>query len=157
MGVQLDHRLRGERRQAATLTPKAADATVADALLTEIGPAMTKTTTRVLAGVAVAVLAAAGVAAVVHYRQGQTPHPDERAHLDELEARMYDVEEPAKDVAPTHVGRVLRDLNRNQGISVARLRQWIAHLRHGTLSPEQAAVAESDFDALEREADQRGA
>ncbi len=32
---------------------------------------MTKTTTRVLAGVAVAALAAAGVAAVVRYRQGR--------------------------------------------------------------------------------------
>lgn len=118
---------------------------------------MTKTTTRVLAGVAVAVLAAAGVAAVVGYRQGQTPHPDERAQLDELEVRLHDVEEPDKNIAPTHVGRVFQDLHRNQGISVARLRLWIARLRQGTLSPEQADMAESDFDALEREADQRGA
>lgn len=36
---------------------------------------MTKTTTKVLAGVAVAALAAAGVAAVIRYRQGQQPHP----------------------------------------------------------------------------------
>lgn len=118
---------------------------------------MTKTTTRVLAGVAVAALAAAGVAAVVRYRQGQTPDPDERAHLDELEARLHDMQEPSKDVAATPVGRVLADLHRNQGISVAQLRQWIARLRRGTLSPEQAGVAESDFDALEREANQRGA
>lgn len=118
---------------------------------------MTKTTTRVLAGVAVAALAAAGVAAVVRYRQGQKPHPDERAHLDELEARLYEVEEPDKSTTPTHVGRVIDNLRRNQGISVARLRQWITGLRHGTLSPEQATVAESDFDALEREADQGGA
>jgi hypothetical protein len=132
-------------------------AQVVDAVLTEIGAAMTKTTTRVLAGVAVAALAAAGVAAVVRYRQGQTPHPDERAQLDELEARLHDVEESDKNVAPTHVGRVLQDLERNRGISVARLRQWIVRLRHGALSPEQADIAESDFDALEREADQRGA
>jgi hypothetical protein len=118
---------------------------------------MTKTTTRVLAGVAVAALAAAGAAAVVHYRQGQAPDPDESAHLDELEARLHDVGEPHKDVVATPVGRVLADLHRNQAISVAQLRQWIARLRHGTLSPEQAGVAESDFDALEREADQRGA
>jgi hypothetical protein len=118
---------------------------------------MTKTTTRVLAGVAVAALAAAGAAAVVRYRQGQTPHPDERAHLDELEARLQEVEEPDKNGARAHVDRVFDDLHRNQGISVARLRQWIARLRHGTLSPEQTTVAESDFDALEREADQRGA
>jgi hypothetical protein len=117
---------------------------------------MTKTTTRVLAGVAVAALAAAGVAAVVRYRQGQTPHPDEDAHLDELEARLHEAEEPDEKV-PAHVGRVLNDLDRNQGIPVARLRQWIARLRRGTLSPEQATMAESDFDALEREADQRGA
>jgi hypothetical protein len=52
---------------------------------------------------------------------------------------------------------LLADLHRNQGISVAQLRQWITRLRRGTLSPEQAGVAESDFDALEREADQRGA
>lgn len=117
---------------------------------------MTKTTTRVLAGVAVAALAAAGVAAVVRYRQGQKPHPDERAHLDELEARLYEVEEP-DNTTPTRVGRVIDNLQRHQGISVARLRQWITGLRHETLSPEQATVAESDFDALEREADQGGA
>jgi len=118
---------------------------------------MAKATTRVLAGVAVAALAAAGVAAVMRYRQGQKPHPDERAHLDELEARLDEVEEPNKNAPPTRVGRVVQNLQRNQGISVARLRQWITGLRHETLSPEQATVAESDFDALEREADQRGA
>ena len=109
-----------------------------------------------LAGVAVAALAAAGVAAVVRYRQGQNPQPDERAQLDELDARLLQVEEPAADGPPTRVGRVLQDLHRSQGIPVARLRQWIARLQRGTLSPEQATVAESDFDALEREADQRG-
>jgi hypothetical protein len=118
---------------------------------------MSKTTTRVLAGVAVAALAAAGVAAVMHYRQGHKPHPDERAHLDELEARLHEIEEPDKSQPPSRVSRVVQNLERNQGISVARLRRWIAGLRHGTLSPEQAAVAESDFDALEREAEQGGA
>ena len=118
---------------------------------------MTKTTTRVLAGVAVAALAAAGVAAVIRYRQGQQPHPDERAHLDELETRLSEVEEPDKSIPPTRVGRIVEDLQRNQGISVARLRRWITGLRHGTLSPEQATVAESDFDSLERQADQHDA
>jgi hypothetical protein len=118
---------------------------------------MAKTTTRVLAGVAVAALAAAGVAAVVRYRQGQKPDPDERAQLDELEARLHEAEEPDKNLPPTRVGRVIENLQRNQDISVARLRRWITGLRHGTLSPEQATVAESDFDALEREADQGGA
>lgn len=89
--------------------------------------------------------------------RGQQPDPDERAHLDELEARLHEVEEPDKDIPPAGVGRVVEDLQRNQDISVARLRQRIAGLRHGTLSPEQATVAESDFDALEREADRRGA
>lgn len=117
---------------------------------------MTKTTTRVMAGVAVAALAAAGVAAVIRYRQGQKPDPDERVHLDELEARLNEVEEPDKGTQPTRVGRVVENLQRNQDISVARLRQWITGLRHGTLSPEQTTVAESDFDALEREADQGG-
>ena len=118
---------------------------------------MTKTTTRVLAGVAVAALATAGAAAVIRYRQGQQPDPDERAHLDELEARLYEVEEPDKDSPPSRAGRIVERLQRDQGISVARLRQWITGLRHGTLSPEQAIVAESDFEALEREADQGGA
>lgn len=118
---------------------------------------MTKTTTRVLAGVAVGALAAAAVTAIVRYRQGQTPHPDEGAHLDELEARLRDVEEPNTSAPPTQVGRVIQDLRRNQDISVARLRRWIVGIRHGTLSPEQANMAENDFDALEREADQRGA
>jgi hypothetical protein len=118
---------------------------------------MRKTTTGVLAGVAVAALAAAGVAAVIRYRQGQNPDPDEHAHLDELEVRLSEVVESSTSGPPTRVGRVVDNLQRNHGISAARLRQWIAGLRHGTLSPEQAAVAESDFDALEREADQGGA
>jgi hypothetical protein len=116
-----------------------------------------KTTTRMLAGVAVTALAAAGVTSVVHYRQGQQPDPDERAHLDELEARLSEVEQPDKNLPPTRVDRVIEKLQRNQGISAARLRQWIIGLRHGTLSTEQAAMAESDFGALEREADQGGA
>jgi hypothetical protein len=130
---------------------------VVNALLKQRGAAMTKTTTRVLAGVAVAALAAAGVAAVMRYRLGQKPHPDERAHLDELEARLDEVEVPDENISQTRVGRVVENLQRNQGISVARLRQWITGLRHETLSPEQATVAESDFDALEREADKGGA
>jgi hypothetical protein len=117
---------------------------------------MTKTTTRVLAGVAVAALAAAGVAAVIRYRQGEKPHPDEHAHLDELEARLSEVDGPARDTVPTRVVRVVEKLQRDQGISLQRLRQWITGLRHGTLSPDQATVAEADFDALEREAEQGG-
>ena len=117
---------------------------------------MTKTTTRVLAGVAVAALASAGVAAVMRYRQGHKPDADERAHLDELEARLDEVEAPDKSVPPSSVGRVVGRLQRDQGISVARLRRWITGLRHGTLSHEQATVAESDFDALEREAARGG-
>src|SRR4029450_12732080 len=111
---------------------------------------MRKTTTGVLAGVAVAALAAAGVAAVIRYRQGQKPDPDEHAHLDELQARLDEVQEPDQAAPPTRVGRVIENLQRNQGISVTRLRQWITGLRHGTLRPEQATVAESAFGGPER-------
>ncbi|HEY3007873.1 MAG TPA: hypothetical protein VGJ63_07380 [Micromonosporaceae bacterium] len=117
---------------------------------------MTKTTTKVIAGVAVAALAAAGAAAVVNYRRGLKPDPEQRARLDELDARLDGAEEPGSDTHPDGVGRILTSLQRNQGISVRRLRTWITGMRHGTLSPEQAIVAESDFDALEREADQGG-
>jgi hypothetical protein len=117
---------------------------------------MPKATTTVLAGVAVAALAAAAVAAVMRYRQGQQPHPGEPAQLDALAARLHEIEEPDKNLPPTGVGRVLQNLQRNQGISAAQLRQWLARLRQRTLSPEQANVAESDFDLLEREADQGG-
>jgi hypothetical protein len=110
----------------------------------------------VLAGVAVAALATAGVAAVIRYRQGLKPDPKERAHLDELDTRLSEVEEPDKNLPSTSVGRAVERLQRDQGISAARLRQWITGLRHETLSPEQAIVAESDFEALEREADQGG-
>ena len=116
---------------------------------------MTKKT-RVLAGVAVATLAAAGVAAVLRYRQGHKPDPEEHASLEELEARLSETEEHEQGAPPNHVRRIIDVLQRNQGITVARLRQWIAGIRHGTLSAEQSAIAESDFDALEREADQRG-
>jgi hypothetical protein len=47
---------------------------------------VTRKTTKVLAGVAVTALAAAGVAAVVNHRRGQRPDPEECAHLDELDA-----------------------------------------------------------------------
>jgi hypothetical protein len=117
---------------------------------------VTRTTTKVLASVAVAALAAAGVAAVVNYRRGQKPDPEEHAHLDELDARLDVAEEPGSDTAPGRIGRILDNLQRNQGISVGRLRTWISGVRRGTLTPEQATVAESDFGALEREADQGG-
>ena len=118
---------------------------------------MSKTTARVLAGVAVAALAGAGVAAVIRYRQGHQPPPDEADHLDELDVRLSELETADKDAAPSRLSRIVQNLERNQGISPARLRRWITGLRKGTLSPEQATAAESDFDALEREADQGGA
>jgi len=115
-----------------------------------------RTTTKVLAGVAVTALAAAGVAAVVNYRRGQQPDPAEHAHLDELDARLRVADEPDPATPPGRIARILDNLQRNQGISVGRLRGWIAGMRQGTLSDEQATLAESDFDALEREADQGG-
>jgi hypothetical protein len=117
---------------------------------------VTRTTTKVLAGVAVATLAAAGVAAVVKYRQGHRPDPDEQAYLDELDTRLNASEGPGNDTPPGRLERLLGGLQRNQDISVRRLRSWIAGVRQGTLSPEQAIVAESDFDSLEREAHQGG-
>jgi hypothetical protein len=116
---------------------------------------VTRTTTKVLAGVAVAALAAAAVAAIVNHRQGRKPDPDGRAHLDELAARLSEAEKPGSDNRVGRVGRILDSLQRNHDISVRRLLSWITGMRQGTLSPEQAIVAESDFDTLEREA-QRG-
>lgn len=117
---------------------------------------MTRTTTKVLARVAIAVLAAAGVAAVVNLRRGQEPGPEQRAQLDELDARLSVAEHPDSGTQPGGVGRMFESLQRNRGISVGRLRTWIAGMRQGTLSNEQAIVAESDLGALEREADQGG-
>jgi hypothetical protein len=110
----------------------------------------------VLAGVAVAALAAAGVAAIVNYRQGRRPDPEQRAYLEELDARLEGAERPGGDTPPGRLGHILETLQRNRGVSVGRLRSWIHGVRGRTLSPEQAAVAESDFDALERDADQGG-
>lgn len=112
--------------------------------------------TKVLAGVAVAALAAAGVAAVVNYRQGRRPDPEQRAYLEELDARLEAAEGPGTDAQPGRLGRILDTLQRNRGVSVRRLRSWINGVRQGTLSPEQATVAESDLDALERDAAQSG-
>ena len=117
---------------------------------------MTRTTTKVLAGVAVATLAAAGVAAVVNSRRGRKPDPYERAYMDELDARLKMAGKPGSGAQPSRIWRTLDSLQRNQGISVGRLRSWIAGVRQGTLSPEQAIGAENDFGALEREADQGG-
>jgi hypothetical protein len=118
---------------------------------------LAKTTGKVLAGVAVAVLAGAGVAAVIRYRQGHQLPEEEADHLEELDARLSEIETAEKGVTPSRLGKIVQNLERNQGISVARLRRWITGLRKGELSEEQATAAESDFDALEREADQGGA
>lgn len=112
--------------------------------------------TKVLAGVAVAALAAAGVAAVVNYRQGRRPDPQQRAYLEELDARLEAANGPSTDAQPGRLGRILDTLQRNRGVSARLLRSWINGVRRGTLSPEQATVAESDFEALERDADQGG-
>lgn len=117
---------------------------------------MARTTTKVLAGVAVAALAAAAVAAVVKYRRGQHLEPDEHALLDELDTRLKEADEPGSHTAPAGIGRVLEKLRRNRDVSVGRLRSWIAGVRRGSLSPAQAIVAESDFEVFEREADQGG-
>ena len=117
---------------------------------------MAKSTTKVLAGVAVAVLAAAGAAAVVNYRLGRRPDPEQRAQLEELDVRLEAVGRPDGDTPPGRLGHILDALQRNRGVSVGRLRNWINGMRTGTLSPEQATLAESDFDALERDADQGG-
>ena len=115
----------------------------------------TRTTKGVLAGVGIAALAAISVTAVVRYRLGQKPSPDERAGLDELATRL-DEADGSEDTPLGGVGRILGTLHRTQGLSVARLRQWIVGVREGTLTPEQATVAESDLGMLEREADQVG-
>ena len=117
---------------------------------------MTGTTKGVLAGVAVAALATAAVAAVVRYRQEQRPDPHERAHLDELETRLDDLQAPDRSFPASGLGRVVERLERSHGVSVAHLRQWITGVRHETLTPEQATAAESDFVALERATDQGG-
>jgi hypothetical protein len=118
---------------------------------------MKRSTTTVLAGVAIATLAAAGAAAVVNYRRGHYPDPEQRAQLDELDARLRVAEAPGSGASPSRTGRVLDSLRRNHGIPVSRLRSWITGVTQGTLSPEQSTVAESDFDTLERQADQSGA
>jgi len=118
--------------------------------------AVTRTTKGVLASVAVAALATAALAAVVRYRQEQRPDPHERAHLDELDSRLVEVQEPGRNGPAGGLGRVVERLERSQGISVARLRRWIAGVRHETLTPEQTTAAESDFGALERETAQDG-
>jgi hypothetical protein len=116
----------------------------------------TRTTRGVLAGVGVAALAAACVAAVVRYRLGQKPTPEDRAGLDELATRLNEADGLDTKAAHGGVGRMLGTLQRTQGLSLARLRQWISGVREGTLTPEQAIVAESDLGILEREADQVG-
>ncbi len=113
-------------------------------------------TTGVLAGVALAVLAGAGVAAAVNHRRGRQPDPDEHASLAELDARLGAHQKAGLDVPPDRVWRILDGLQRNRGISVQRLRAWITGVREGVLSAEQAIAAESDFGSLERDADQGG-
>jgi hypothetical protein len=110
--------------------------------------------TKVIAGVAVATLAAAAVAAVVDYRRGQRLDPHQRVSLNELDARLEVAEGRGGSTPPDRLGRILDRLQRDRGISVGRLRSWITGVRQGTLSPEQATAAESDFDSLERKLDQ---
>jgi hypothetical protein len=108
----------------------------------------------VLTGVALAALAAAAVAAAVNHRRGMRPDSDEHAHLDELDVRLSAAQQPG--TTQNGMARLLDGLLRNRGISIGRLRTWVHGVRQGSLSSEQAVVAESDFAALEREADQSG-
>jgi len=117
---------------------------------------VTKTTKGVLSGVAVAALAATGVAAAVRYRLGHQPSAHDRAGLDELATRLSGIDGSDWRASPGRVGRMLDTLQRSQGITVNRLHHWIAGVRDGTLTPEQATAAESDFGILEREADRDG-
>lgn len=116
---------------------------------------MTRSTANALAGVALAALAAAGVAAIVSHRRGAKPDPEQHAYLDELGARLAEAAD-SSNTSSGRIGRILDSLQRNQGISLARLQGWVTGVRQDTLSAEQATVAESDFDALERRADQGG-
>jgi hypothetical protein len=116
----------------------------------------TRTTKGVLAGVGVAAVAAACVTAVIRYRLGQQPTTEDRVGLDALATRLDEADGFDKNAPPAAVGRMLGTLQRTHGLSTARLRQWIAGVREGTLTPEQATVAESDLGILEREADQVG-
>jgi hypothetical protein len=116
----------------------------------------TRRTKGVLSGVAIAALAAASVTAVVRYRLGHKPGPDARASLDELAVRLEDADGSDRTTPNGGVGRLLETLHRTQGVTVQRLHQWIVSLRAGTLTPDQATVAESDLGLLEREADQTG-
>lgn len=120
------------------------------------GATVARPPTKLLAGVAVAALAAAAVAAVVDYRRGQRLDPDQRVYLNELDARLEVAEGQGNKTPPDRLGRILDRLQRDRGISVGRLRGWITGVRQGKLSPEQATAAESDFDSLERELDQGG-
>jgi hypothetical protein len=109
-----------------------------------------------LTGAALAALAAAAVAAAVNQRRGYQPDLRERAHLDELDLRLSAAKRPGPGMTPDAMGRLLDRLLRTQGISAGRLRTWVSGVRQGSLSSEQAVAAESDFAALEREADQSG-
>lgn len=53
---------------------------------------------------------------------------------------------------PGRLNRVVETLERSHGVSVSRLR-GSAGIRQEAMTPVQAAATESDFDALEREAD----
>jgi hypothetical protein len=77
-------------------------------------------------------------------------------YLDELDSRIEAAEGQGDSTPPGGLGRILNGLQRKRDISATRLRHWIVGVKHGTLSPEQAILAESDFDFLEREADQGG-
>jgi hypothetical protein len=88
---------------------------------------MAKTTTWVLAGLAVATLAAADVAAVIRYRQGHEPSPEEHAHLDELDTRLYEALEGDGSATPSWAARVVDQLQRSQDISVARRLTELGH------------------------------
>ena len=113
-------------------------------------------TTKVLTGVALAALAAAAVTAAVNHRRGLRPNSDDHAHLDELDVRLSAAQQPGRGTTQDGLGRLLDGLLRNRGISVGRLRTWVSGVRQGSLNSDQAIVAESDFAALEREADQSG-
>jgi hypothetical protein len=116
----------------------------------------TRTTKGVLAGVGIAAVAAACVTAVIRYRLGHEPTPEDRAGLDTLATQLDEADGFESNARPGGVARMLGTLQRTQGLSTTQLRRWIAGVREGTLTPEQATIAESDLGILEREADEVG-
>jgi hypothetical protein len=117
---------------------------------------MTSGQKKALAAATVAALAAAGVVAVVRYRQGHKLTSDDHEAVNELDSRLGAVEEGRDDPETRRFSKLLGRIQLGGADSVRHLRSRLKALRSAKLDDDQAIGTEAVLDRLDAGASQEG-